>query len=77
MLSDDIKEELVRGLTEIFQRNMSAIILYNPLLPDILIKWKDSFPFLHILFLYIYNGKDSFMADIHVRCPTFKNGDFR
>ena len=29
MLSDDIKEELVRGLTEIFQRNMSAIILYG------------------------------------------------
>ena len=29
MLSDDIKEELVQGLTEIFQRNMSAIILYG------------------------------------------------
>lgn len=29
MLSDNIKEELVRGLTEIFQRNMSAIILYG------------------------------------------------
>ncbi|MCI8355590.1 MAG: nucleotidyltransferase domain-containing protein [Lachnospiraceae bacterium] len=29
MLSDDIKEELVQGLTEIFQKNMSAIILYG------------------------------------------------
>ena len=29
MLSDDIKEELVQGLTEIFQRNLSAIILYG------------------------------------------------
>ena len=29
MLSDDIKEELVRGLTEVFQRNLSAIILYG------------------------------------------------
>ncbi len=29
MLSADIKEELVQGLTEIFQRNMSAIILYG------------------------------------------------
>ncbi len=29
MLSDDMKEELVQGLTEIFQRNMSAIILYG------------------------------------------------
>ena len=29
MLSDDIKEELVQGLTEIFQWNMSAIILYG------------------------------------------------
>lgn len=29
MLSDDIKEELIQGLTEIFQRNMSAIILYG------------------------------------------------
>lgn len=29
MLSDDIKEELVQGLTEIFQRNISAIILYG------------------------------------------------
>lgn len=29
MLSDDIKEELVQGLTEIFQRNMSAVILYG------------------------------------------------
>lgn len=29
MLSDDMKEELVQGLTEIFQKNMSAIILYG------------------------------------------------
>ncbi len=29
MLSDDMKEELVRGLTEVFQRNLSAIILYG------------------------------------------------
>ena len=29
MPSDDIKEELVQGLTEIFQKNMSAIILYG------------------------------------------------
>jgi predicted nucleotidyltransferase len=29
MLPDDIKEELVQGLTEIFQKNMSAIILYG------------------------------------------------
>ena len=29
MLSADIKEELVQGLTEIFQKNMSAIILYG------------------------------------------------
>lgn len=29
MLSDDIKQELVQGLTEIFQWNMSAIILYG------------------------------------------------
>lgn len=27
MLSDELKEELVRGLTEIFQKNMSAIII--------------------------------------------------
>lgn len=29
MLSDELKEELVRGLTEIFQKNMSAIIIYG------------------------------------------------
>jgi predicted nucleotidyltransferase len=29
MLSDDIKEELVEGLTGIFQKNISMIILYG------------------------------------------------
>lgn len=29
MLSDDIKEELVQGLTDIFQKNISMIILYG------------------------------------------------
>lgn len=29
MLSDDIKQELVQGLTDIFQKNISMIILYG------------------------------------------------
>lgn len=29
MLADDIKEELVQGLTNIFQKNISMIILYG------------------------------------------------
>lgn len=29
MLPDEIKEELVQGLTDIFQKNMSMIILYG------------------------------------------------
>lgn len=29
MLSDDMREELVRGLTNIFQNNLSMIILYG------------------------------------------------
>ena len=29
MLADDIKEELVQGLTNIFQTNISMIILYG------------------------------------------------
>lgn len=29
MLSDDIKKELVQGLTDIFQKNISMIILYG------------------------------------------------
>lgn len=29
MLSDDMREELVRGLTDIFQKNISMIILYG------------------------------------------------
>lgn len=29
MLPDDVKEEVVQGLTDIFQKNISMIILYG------------------------------------------------